>query len=669
MKQINRIKLGLAVCTILLTGCTGIIAPKEVSTVQKKGATEFTAMANAKVYEELDFTNTADYKAVSRGFIATWPDDQILDANGNVVWDFKQWDFLGEPNEKIAPDTVNPSLWRQSQLNRKHGLFEVVPGIYQVRGFDLSQMTFIRGEKGWIVMDPCVTVEVAKASYKLVKDHLEDLPITGVIVTHSHVDHFGGIKGVVTKEDLEKGKVVFIAPEHFFEESVSENLMAGNAMSRRATYMYGNLIPKNEQGSVGGGLGQTTSIGEITILEPTHKVIEDGQVITVDGLDLTFLEANGTEAPAELVYYIEKYKALCPAEVVNHTLHNLSTLRGAQTRDALKWSKVIDKMLKTYGEKAEIMFAPHHWPTWGNEEIVQHLEGQRDAYKFIHDQALRLANQGYGPIEIAEKIKLPAKIGNEFYNRGYYGTVNHGSKAVYDKYFGAWWNGRPSNLYKLPTVEAATRYVEYMGGEDKVLKMAKKSFDNGDYRWVVEVLNHVVYANPENKQARYLEADAMEQLGYQSESGTWRAYFLTGAQELRNGVVVAPAPNTASKDMVEALPMTNLMDYLAVLINSEKATDLDLIINVKLTDVNENYSMTLKNSVLNSYEGLNKSANTTLKIKRETLNKIILGETTLTEEIKLGSANVENLEGLNSFLGSLEKPDFWFNLVEPIKSK
>lgn len=650
---------------IFLLLCISTLASQKIDYSKRKEATKFTTNKNKSVEKELDFTNKQDFIEAKKGFIATWPKDEIRDEKGNLVWSFKSFDFLGEGEDKKSPNTVNPSLWRNAQLNQIHGLFEVTKGIYQVRGFDLGNITFVRGDKGWIVIDMCTTVEISKAAYELVKKHVEDLPITGVIVTHSHIDHFGGIKGVISEKDISERKIPFIAPKTFYEEAISENLIAGNAMSRRASYMYGSLLPKDEKGTVDAGLGKGVSVGTSTILEPSKVIEKTGEILKIDGVDFEFLMANGTEAPAEYMLYIPKYKAFCGAEVINRTLHNISTLRGAKTRDALKWSKSIDEAIQTYGEKAEILFAPHYWPKWGQKSIKNMLEKHRDTYKYIHDQTLRLANQGQTPIEISEMIKLPDTLNKEFYNRNYYGTISHNTKAIYDKYFGAWWDGNPSNLYKLPPAESAKKYVAFMGGEDKIVKNAKKSYDKGEYRWVIEVLNQVIFANPKNKKARELSADAMEQLGYQSESGPWRAYFLTGAQELRYGILEAPAPKTFSEDMISGVPILSYLDYLAVRVNPEKAKDLDLKINVRFIDLKKNYSLVLKNSVLNSYDKLQEFPDGEIYITRDILNRVILGKTTLKKEIETNKIKVENLDNIKKVVDVFDNFEFWFNIIEP----
>ena len=653
MKNSLKIKVG-----------TLIIALSMLSNAEevRKDATKFTKQENEKIKEILNFEDKRDFEDASRGFIATWPNNKIIDKNGKVVWDFDAFKFVGKDTN--APDTVNPSLWRQAKINNIHGLFEVTKGIYQVRGFDLANITFMRGDKGWVVIDVCTSGEIAEAAYKLLKENVEDLPITGVVFTHSHVDHFGGILGIVSEKDVKEGKVKVLAPAHFFKEAISENIMVGNAMGRRASFMYGSLLPRDEKGTVDAGLGKAVSIGSVGVLEPSDSITTTGEKAKIDGIDMEFIMASGTEAPSEFMFYIPKYKAFCPAEVVNATLHNISTLRGAKTRDALAWANAIDEAYVAVGNKAEVMMAPHHWPTFGNARIKEKLTKQRDMYKYLHDQSIRMANAGYNPVEIAEEIVIPKTLETEFYNRGYYGTVNHDVKAVYDFYFGAWWDGTPANLYKLPPVEAGKRYVKSMGGEKKVIEMAKKAYTSGDYRWVVELLNHVVLSNPKNQEARNLEADAMEQLGYQAESAPWRSYLLSGAQELRKGVAPMGVPQPLSEGMLKVLPLKDFLNYLSVIVNPQKAEGVTEILNLEVTDTKENYSVELSNSSLKVREMKDANPTVTLKISREKINEIILKKTTLAKEVESGNAKVDKIDNLKKIAGTFEEPKFWFNLVE-----
>lgn len=653
MKNSLKIRLG-----VLMVAISMLANAEDV----RKEATKFTKQENEKIKEILNFEDKRDFEDASRGFIATWPNDKIVDKNGKVVWDFNAFKFISK--EGNTPDTVNPSLWRQAKINNIHGLFEVTPGIYQVRGFDLSNITFMRGDKGWVVIDVCTSGEIAAAAYKLLKENVADLPITGVVFTHSHVDHFGGILGIVSDEEVKSGKVKVLAPAHFFKESISENVMAGNAMGRRASFMYGSLLPRDEKGTVDAGLGKAVSVGTIGILEPSQSISQTGEKGKIDGIEMEFIMAAGTEAPSEFMFYIPKYKAFCPAEVVSSTLHNISTLRGAKTRDALAWANAIDEAYVAVGNKAEVMMAPHHWPTFGNDRIKEKLTKERDMYKYLHDQSVRMANAGYNPVEIAEEISIPKTLATEFYNRGYYGSVNHDVKAIYDFYFGAWWDGTPANLYKLPPVESGKRYVESMGGEKKVIGIAKKAYNSGDYRWVVELLNHVVLSNPKNQEARNLEADAMEQLGYQAESAPWRAYLLSGAQELRKGINAVGVPQPLSEGMLKVLPLKDFLNYLAVTVNPQKAEGVTEILNLEVTDVKENYTVELSNSTLKIREVKDANPTVTLKITREKINEIILKRTTLAKEVESGNAKVDNMDNLKKIAGTFETPNFWFNLVE-----
>ncbi|WIH82577.1 MBL fold metallo-hydrolase [Brachyspira pilosicoli] len=604
---------------------------------ERKEATEYTKKENEKIKNYLPFNDNTDFENAKRGFIET--------SDGNVSFPFI--------SNQSAPDTVNPSLWRQAQLNNISGLFEVTPDIYQVRGFDLANITFVRGNTGWIIIDVLTTKESASKAIELFRKHKGNDPITGIIFTHSHIDHFGGIKGIIENADIP-----IVAPDGFFEEAVSENLLAGNAMSRRSSYMYGGLLPKDEKGTVDAGLGKVVANGTPGIIKPTKLISKDYESYTIDGIEFQFLMAENTEAPAEFMIYIPKYKAASSAEVMNHTLHNLSTLRGAKTRDSLIWTKAIEKSKEFLKDRTDVLFGSHHWPIWEQKNIDDFITKHGDLYKYIHDQTLRLANMGYTPIEIAEKIQIPDSLAKEFYNRGYYGSVNHDVKAVYDFYFGAWWDGNPANLYKLPPEEAAKRYVEFMGGEDNILKMAKKYYNNGDYRWVVEVLNHVIFANPNNTKARRLSADAMEQLGYISESAVWRAYLLTGAYELRNDIDNnMKAPQTVSLDMINALSAENMFEYISVALNPDKIKDKNISILLNISDDDE-YLLQIENSVLKYKKYNNENIDYKIDINMSDFKKAIFIRN--TEDI-----NISNKEAFNEFLSYFDTFNYWFNIVTP----
>ena len=630
----------LAIVLFLGVSCT-----KDTGKSQKD-ATGTTKEYNQTFRDYLPFEeNTNDFYNANKGFIGN--------SSGNISFDFIE--------NQNSPDTVNPSLWRQAQLNNISGLFEVTPDIYQVRGFDLANITFIRSQNGWIVVDPLTTGDAAKKALALFREYKGDAPITGVIFTHSHTDHFGGIKGILSEEEIASG-IPIVAPENFFEEAISENILAGNAMARRSSYMYGSLLSKDEKGTVDAGLGKGLSTGTPSIVKPTKSISKTGEKYTIDGLEFEFLMAQNTEAPAEFMFYIDEYDASSSAEVINHTMHNLSTLRGAKTRNSILWSDAIANSKQFLADRTDVLFGSHHWPTWGQENINNLLTKHGDLYKFIHDQTLRMANQGYTLLEISEQIIIPDSLAKEFYNRDYYGTVNHNVKAVYDFYFGAWWDGNPANLYKLPPADVAKKYVEFMGGENKVIRMAEKSFNEGEYRWVAEVMNHVIFANPNNQKAKNLSADAMEQLGYQAESAVWRAYLLTGASELRNGIADLPAIQTASPDMMKALPIKDFLGYLAVKLNPEKSKDMNLSINLEISD--EQYALNVENSVLKFTEGKIENPDLSVSMSRNTFNQLLLKEIKL-EEILGTEVIISNIDQFTEFMLMFEEFEFWFNIVTP----
>ncbi|SIN72160.1 alkyl/aryl-sulfatase [Halodesulfovibrio marinisediminis] len=634
------------------------------ATVSPNPATDFTKAANAQWLEILPFANEQDFKDAAKGLITPLPNNGIIkDTKGRVVWDMQAFQFVLK--EKKAPDTVNPSLWRQMQLVMQGGLFKVCDRLYQVRNADLSNMTIIEGDTGIIVIDPLISAETAKAALDLYYTHRPKKPIVAVFYSHSHVDHFGGVRGIIDEKDVSDGKIKIIAPEGFTEAAVSENIYAGNAMSRRATYMYGNLLPPSPKGQVGAGLGTTTSTGTVTLILPTDLIKETGQKMTIDGLDFEFLMAPGSEAPAEMHWYVKQLKAISAAENCTHTLHNTYTLRGAKIRNPLAWSKYLDQTIQLWGKNAEVLYAMHHWPVWGNEAVIKNLKMARDGYRYINDQTLRLANMGYTPDQIAEQIRFPEKLAQHWAMRGYYGSVYHNVKATYVFYLG-WFDGNPSKLHVLSPVKAAKKYVEYMGGAKEVLSKARKAYENGEYRWVAEVGNHVVFADPSNKEARMLVADALEQLGYQAESGPWRNFYLTGAQELRNGVKELPAPNTASLDFIQAMDTSMLLDYTGIRLNPEKAAGKNIIINLVLTDTSEKFVLELQNSALSNRTGAAENADLTIEMPRALLNKVFLKETTLADAVKTSEIKVTGDEKkLHALLGMLDNFPFWFNIVTP----
>ena len=648
---------------LLALFCGSVLAEIPVlAQTAPKEATEATKQHNKQVLQELPFNNKQDFENANKGFIATLPEVKVVGAKGNTVWDLGTYAFL----KQDVPPTANPSLWRISQLNMTNGLFKVTDRIYQVRGFDLSNMTIVEGDTGLIIIDPLITTETAKAALDLYYQHRPQKPVVAVIYTHSHVDHYGGVKGVVSEADVVSGKVHIYAPEGFLEEAVSENVFAGNAMSRRAIYMYGALLPRGPYGQVDGGLGKTTSIGTVTLIPPTDIITTTGETKTIDGVQVIFQMAPGTEAPSEMLFYFPQFKALCTAEDATHTLHNLLTLRGAQVRNATNWWKALNTSINMFGDRTEVVFASHHWPTWGNAQVVDFLEKQRDLYKYINDQCLRLLNEGYNMTEIAEQMKLPKSLNQDWSTRDYYGSLNHDSKAVYQRYIG-WYDSNPANLYPWPPEELGKRYVEAIGGEDAVIQKAKAAFDKGDYRWAAELGSHAVFANPENKAARYVEADALEQLGYQTEDPTWRNEFLMGAFELRNGVPKIPATQTASPDTIRAMTMEMILDFMGMKIDGPKAEGKVITMNWSLPDTHEKFAVTLKNSALTYTENKELAgADITLTMSRSSIDDILLGTSTIDKELASGAAKLTgDKQKFNELTGLLVNFNPLFNIVTP----
>ncbi|WP_418080754.1 alkyl/aryl-sulfatase [Vibrio parahaemolyticus] len=645
--------LGLAMLVVL-----------SASASDPKDATKATISVNNQVKADLPFNDKKDFENAQKGFIAKQDVVTIKNDNGDVVWDleaYKKYISLDKP----SPNTVNPSLWRNAQLNMINGLFEVTDGIYQVRGYDLSNITFIKGDKGWIVFDPLISQETAKAALDFINKELGERPVTGVFYSHSHIDHFGGVRGIVDEEDVISGKVPIVASQGFTEHAVSENVIAGNAMGRRAVYMYGALLPRNEKGGVNGGLGQTTSTGVATMIKPTDIIEKTGEERTIDGVKMVFQYTPGTEAPTEMNIWFPDKKALWMAENTTNTMHNILTLRGAQVRDALKWSSYLQETIDMWGDDVQVKFQSHHWPMWGQEDIVKYFKKQRDMYKYTHDQTVRLMNQGYIGFEISEMIEFPDEIGKTWSSRGYYGTLRHNSRAVYQRYMG-WYNGNPSDLNNLPPTDAAVKYVEYMGGEQEAIKEAQADFDKGNYRWVAEVLKHVVFANPESGKGKALLADAYEQMGYQAESGPWRSVYLQGAYELRNGTPSAGGTNVASPDIIKNMPPEMLFDYLAVRILPEKAAGKAFVMNLNFTDLDEKYSLYVENSVLNHTTKIAEKPDVSLVLTKATLDDVQLGNITLEKAIADGQIKLDgNPQVLKDFVGMLDNFNFWFNIVTP----
>ncbi|HXI85938.1 MAG TPA: alkyl sulfatase dimerization domain-containing protein, partial [Parvularculaceae bacterium] len=542
-------------------------------------ATQVTREKNAALAKELPLGDQQDFEDARRGFLGAIEGGVIKAETGKVVWDQSRFDFLKGP----APASVNPSLWRQAQLNAVHGLFEVTDGVYQLRGYDLSVMSLIRGDTGWIVIDPLLTKETARAALALANKKLGARPAKAVIFTHSHVDHFGGVRGVVSDDDVKSGRVRIIAPEGFEKAAIGENVLAGNAMARRAGFQFGAALAPAPSGLVDSGIGKTISTGIVGFMAPTETVKATGEKLTIDGVDFEFILAPDTEAPAEMMFYLPQKKALCVAELATTTDHNLLTLRGAKVRDALAWSRTLDTALTMFGDDAQVLFASHGWPVWKNDRVKTRLEHHRDLYRYIHDQTLRLANEGYTMNEIADAIGAPDFVKSDFSVRDYYGTIAHNARATYQRYFG-WWDGVPAHLDPLPPAEEAKHYVALAGGAGNMIANAEGAFKKGDYRWVVTVMNDLVFADPSNRQAKNLLAAAYDQLGFQTESAIWRNYYLEGAKELREGVDKSDKSELANPDFIKAVPTPDYFDALAIRLDPDKAKEATIIINFVFSD-------------------------------------------------------------------------------------
>lgn len=629
----------------------------------RKGATGFTREAHVHDVRCLDFEDEQSFGEATRGLIAPPPEGQILNENGEFVFDPARLVFAsGNPEQ---PETVNPSLWRQARLYAEGGLFEVCDRIYQVRNLDISNITFIEGDTGVIVVDPLISTEVAAAALALYREHRGEREVVAVIHSHSHVDHFGGVRGVVSQEDVDSGRVPVIAPEGFLEAAVSENVAAGNVMTRRAMYQFGILLPPDAQGTVGCGLGIGTSLGTITLIPPTDEIKATGETREIDGLTFEFMLTPDTEAPAEMHWYIPELKALTAAENCTHTMHNTYPIRGAQVRDPLAWSMYLNDTIDRWAGRTDVMYAMHHWPVWGEGRVREMLEKARDAYRFIHDETLRHANHGLTPREIAEEVELPESLARHWHVRSYYGTISHNVKATYTRYLG-WYDGNPSNLQPLVPVESAKRYVDFMGGADNVISRSRESFEQGEYRWVAEVMGHVVFADPGNQEARELQADAFEQLGYQAESTTWRNAYLMGAQELRFGTPSYPIGGTASFDAIKAMTLPMIFNFFAIKIHGVNASDLELDLNLDITDTGEKALLKLSNGTL-SHSLVNVGPEApVLRVTRDLLNRLVANEITLDEAIAAGELEAGPGLDLFSQIGAhLDEFSLWFPIIEP----
>lgn len=646
---------------LLLCSClSGIVG---APALRADPATPITAEANKAVLDQLPFQDRKDFENAARGLLRQPETLTITAPDGRMIWDLESYrSFILEDAQ--VPDSVNPSLWRNALLLLNYGLYEVADGIYQVRGYDLANITYVRGDTGWIAFDVGSSAETAKASYDLLSEQFGELPVVAVIVSHPHLDHYGGLKGLITEEDVRSGKVKLVAPEGFMEHAVSENVTTGNAMSRRSILMYGALLPRGPEGSVGAGLGLSNPRGTPTLIEPNTYITHTGETLTIDGVEMVFQMTPGTEAHAEMNTWFPKQKALWMAENTTATLHNILTPRGAQVRDALAWSKFIQETIDLYGDQVEVKFQSHHHPEWGHEEVLDYFRKQRDVYKFLHDRSVHLINLGYTGDEIAELIELPPSLNALWSGRGYYGTIKHNSRAIYQRYMG-WYTGNPSDLDVLPNAEAGAKYVEYMGGEAAVIEKAQADFDKGDYRWVGMALRHVIFANPDNAEAKELLAKAYEQMGYQAESGPWRSIYLQGAHELRNGTPKVSAAS-ASPDVVKAMSVDMFFDYLAVRLDAPKAEGKVISLNFNFTDTDEHYTLTLENSVLNHTVKQSASADATLSLTKTALDDLNLGTLSLDDALTSGAIKVEgNADAAKELFGLIVSFDPSFNIVTP----
>lgn len=606
----------------------------------------------------LPFDDTADFADADRGFIAALSPCVITAADGRVVWDNDAYAFL----DGQAPASVHPSLWRQSSLAAKQGLYEVVSGIYQVRGFDLSNVTFVETDTGVIVIDPLVSTEVAAAALQLYREHRGgDRPVVAVIYTHSHVDHFGGVLGVTSQAEVDSGAVAVLAPEGFTEHAVQENVYAGPAMTRRATYMYGSLLPRGPRDQVGCGLGQAASTGEVAIIVPTVDIRATGETHIIDGVEIEFQMAPGTEAPAEMHFYFPGFRALCMAENATHNLHNLLTLRGALVRDPRAWAGYLTEAIDAFGDRADVVFASHHWPTWGRDDIVAFLSLQRDLYAYLHDQTLRLLNRGFTGVEIAEMFQMPPALERAWHARGYYGSVSHNVKAIYQRYMG-WFDGNPGRLWPHPPEALAPRYVAAMGGIDRVVELAQQAFDGGDFRWAATLLDHATFTDSKHPGARGLYASTLEQLAYGAENATWRNFFLSGATELRDGNF-GTAAQVASATMLAQLSAEQIFDSLAIRVDGPRGWGLDITIDLAFADAAVNYRLTLRNGVLVHRQAPADPATATVTLElagKDRLLAVAFGDFTSPGLTVSGDASA-----LQAFLGVLDRPDPGFNIVTP----
>jgi len=642
----------------LIFASVPVVAQQEAA----KPPSAATKARNEAERERLPFADKQDFEEVQRGLVAPFR-EPIVTANGAPVWNMGIFDFLDTDQN---PDSVHPSLWRMARLNANAGLYRLTDRVYQLRGFDLANMTIVEGDSGIVVVDPLTTVETAKAALAFYFRHRPKKPVMAVIYTHTHIDHFGGVRGVVDEADVKAGRIKIYAPEGFLQEAVSENIFAGNAMLRRAQYQAGTPVARGERGQIDTGIGKSGSgMGATTLIAPTDIIGKAYESRRIDGVEFEFQLASGTEAPAEMNFYLPQMRALCMSENVTRTLHNLLTPRGAPVRDAKAWSRIIDEALVRYGDRTDILFASHTWPSWGRQRIQTILADERDLYAYMNDRTLHLLNQGKTPAEIGEAMKeLPPAFAAKWYLRGYYGTPSFNARAVYQRYLG-FYDGNPANLDPLPPADVGKRYVAAMGGERNVLGIMKTAIDRGDYRWAVEIGNHLLFAEPDNAVARGLQADALEQLGYQAESALWRNMYLTGATELRAGVRSGRARNAA--DMVRALEPAMYFDLMAVRLDFDRAQGHDMALNWRFPDIDQLFALTLRGGVLTYRQGVpHQRPDATIVMDKATLDRLNLKEIELATALRDGSIRTEGDGGkLAELLGLLVTFDPSFAIVTP----
>ena len=653
-----------------LTACASAEKSSNTAAVfnaETKPATQSTMEVNRQVYDFLNFEDTSELENAERGFIAAPDTLNLRGENGRIVWTQDAYAFL----DKDAPDTANPSLWRNTQLNHIYGLFEVTDGIYQVRGYDISNITFVRSEHGWIIMDCGSSKYTAAEALKLFRSKMGDARIVAIVISHAHVDHYGGIEGLIAPEDaadsslpldeqIASGKTAIIVPKGFTDAVMKENVFVGTAMKRRAFFQYGSMLPYGEQGRLSVGIGLTAVQTGVGYIAPTFEVADSIYETTIDGVTAIFQQTPGTESPAEMNTYFPDSKALWMAENCSGTMHNLYTLRGAEVRDGAAWASYITEAISLYGKDAEVTFQSHNWPHWGKETVNEYMTNTAAIYKFIHDQTLLYINEGYTSTEIASMIRLPEELEKVWYTRQYYGTLKHNVKAVYQKYMG-WYDANPIHLDELTPSEYAKKLVEYLGDTDKVLEMARADYEKGEYQWVAQITKELVYADPANQKARNLCADALEQLGYQAESGAWRNAYLMGAAELRNGNLSGRA-RTANglTNSMRAMTVSMLLDYIAILTDANAAQNDDVTLNLTVTDVNEKFYVTRKNGILLVYPGENRpDAQASVTCKRLQLFALMMGQQAGQVQI---SGDATALKRLLAYASKFEKT---FNVIEP----